>query len=122
MNTFESAGIEFVAGNGGGIGVRFRQDVTPLEQFLVFLKTYEMRRLRSKARMVGHLPQFGFAFAYHNLEGADLMYAGGLIGRVRWSNGRIIFDPELPGTEISLMDEVFDLWVSRADYRRTTGL
>jgi transcriptional regulator with XRE-family HTH domain len=123
MNTLEAAGVEFVAGNGGGPGVRLKQNANSLEQFLAFLKIYEHNRLRTLARHADPLPQFGYVFVYHNREGVDLMYRGQRLGQVRWRDGRIVFDPPLPpGSEPALSDEIFDAWVSRAEYRNTTGI
>jgi transcriptional regulator with XRE-family HTH domain len=125
MNTFERVGLEFVAGNGGGPGVRAKQDLNSQEQFLAFLKLYEHARLRRRARQVGAFPEFGYVFVYHDLDGADLMHRGDCLGHVRWRNGHIAMNPEptLPeGMEISLSDEVFDQWVARAEYKRTTSI
>jgi len=123
MSALETAGVEFVAGNGGGPGVRQREGGDSIEEFLSFLRLYDHNRLRAQARNVNGLPQFGYAFVYINREGADLMYRGKRLGQVRWSHGRISFDPPLfDGTQPSLSDEIFDRWVSRAEYRNSTGL
>jgi hypothetical protein len=123
MNTLEAAGVEFLAGNGSGPGVRLKQDTKSLEQFLAFLKLYERNRLRSLARHVNHLPQFGYVFVYHSREGADLVYRGQQLGQVRWYDGRISFNPSLPTSiEPSLSDEIFDEWVRHADYCNIIGI
>lgn len=123
MNTLEAAGVEFLTGNGAGPGVRLREGGSSLEQFLAFLKLYERNRLRGPARHANPLPQFGYVFVYHNREGADLMYRGQCLGHVRWREGGIEFDPPLPiGAEMSLSDQTFDAWVSRAEYRNTTRI
>lgn len=123
MNTLELAGVEFVAGNGAGPGVRLGQATTTLEEFLAFVKIYEHKRLRSLGRHGNPLPHFGYAFVYHNRKGADLMFRGKLLGRVRWQNGEITFDPPLPPRpEPMLSDEIFDSWVARAEYRSATGI
>ena len=122
MNSLEAAGIEFLGGLGGP-GVRLRQDGSSREAFLAFLKLYERNRLRALGRQVGALPQFGYAFTYAGREGADLTFRGDRLGQVRWRDGGLAFDPPLfPGTEPALTDTAFDAWVSRAEYRRTTGL
>jgi transcriptional regulator with XRE-family HTH domain len=122
MNSLEAAGIEFLGGHGGP-GVRLRQDEGSREAFLAFLKLYERNRLRALGRQVGALPQFGYAFTYVGREGADLAFRGDRLGQVRWRDGGLAFDPPLfPGTESALTDVAFDAWVSRAEYRRTTGL
>jgi transcriptional regulator with XRE-family HTH domain len=122
MNTLEAAGLEFLAGNGAGPGVRLKEDANSLEQFLAFLKLYERNRLRTLARHANPLPQFGYVFVYHNREGADLMYRGQRLGLVRWRDGRISFTPPLPpGTKPLLSDDTFDAWVSHAEYRNATG-
>lgn len=123
MNTLEAAGVEFLAGNGAGPGVRLRRVADSLGQFLAFLKLYERNRLRGKGRHDSPLPQFGYVFVYHNREGADLKYQGQHLGRVRWREGSIEFDPPLPpGIERSLSDQTFDTWVSRAECRNATGI
>jgi transcriptional regulator with XRE-family HTH domain len=122
MNTLEAAGIEFLAGRGGP-GLRQKQAQTSREAFFAFLKLYERQRLRGQARLVGALPQFGYAFTYVGREGADLTYQGERLGRVRWRDDGPTFDPPLPpGTEPDFTEAVFDAWVSRAEYRRSTGL
>lgn len=123
MNALEAAGVEFLTGNGGGPGVRLRDEGNSLEQFLAFLKLYERNRLRSLARHATPLPQFGYVFVYHNREGADLMYRGQRLGHVRWHESGIEFDPPVSTEGESLLsDQIFDAWVSRADYRNTTGI
>lgn len=126
MNTLETAGVEFLGGNGGGPGVRLKAPGDSLVEFLSFLKLYE-RKLRGKGRHVGNgqLPQFGFVFVYHNRDGADLMFQGAWLGKVRWNNGSVAFDPPVPRHDLSdpvLSDAVFDRWVSLADYRRVGGI
>jgi len=123
MNTLEAAGVEFLTGNGGGPGVRLRTVGSCLKQFLAFLKLYERNRLRGLARHANPMPQFGYVFVYHNGEGAELMYRGRRLGHVRWRESGIEFDPPLPmGTKVSLSDQTFDAWVSRAEYRNSTGI
>ena len=123
MNALEAVGVEFLAGNGAGPGVRVRQAGASREQFLVFLKLYDRNRLRGMARRATALPLFGYAFVYHNRDGADLMYRGQRLGYVRWCDGAIEFDPPLPaGTERTLSDQTFDAWVSGAEYRNATGI
>ena len=122
MNALEAAGIQFTAGNGAGLGVRQREVTNSLEQFLVFLKLYEHNRLRSKSSTAWPL-KFGYVFVYHNRDGADLMFQGRHLGSVRWLDGDINFDPPLPNQRIpALDDDTFDAWVSRAQYRATTGI
>jgi transcriptional regulator with XRE-family HTH domain len=125
MNTLEQSGVEFLAGNGAGPGVRLKNPLNPLEQFLVFMKIYEHNRLRMKGihRPGNLLPEFGYAFVYQNREGADLMFKGQGLGSVRWREGTIEFDPPLPNGRVpALTEEIFDAWVSRAQYRATTGI
>jgi transcriptional regulator with XRE-family HTH domain len=122
MDRLEAAGVEFFAGNGAGPGVRLTQDSGSFEQFLAFLKFYERNRLLALGRHANPLPLFGYRFDYGQ-AGADLTFRGQRLGEVRWHEGRIAFTPPLPaGTEPSLSGEVFDQWVSRAEYRNTTGI
>jgi transcriptional regulator with XRE-family HTH domain len=124
MNTLERAGVEFLAGHGGGPGVRLREPANSQLEFLSFLKLYERNRLRSKARHTDGLPQFGFCFVYTNRDGADLMFNGAWLGKVRWQSDEIQFDPPVPRHDLkdpTLSDTVFDRWVSLADHRYTTG-
>jgi transcriptional regulator with XRE-family HTH domain len=123
MNALEMAGVEFLAGNGAGLGVQLRTEEASLEQFLAFLKGYERNRLRGLARQINGLPQFGFVFVYHNREGADLMFRGQYLGAIRWNGGRITLTPPLQEeVEPSLSYDLFDRWVSRAEYQNTTGV
>lgn len=122
MNRLETAGVEFLAGNGGGPGVRLAQDEGSFEQFMAFLKLYERTRLLALGRHANPLPQFGYRFAY-NREGAELTFRGERLGQVGWRDGRVDFTPPLFGdVEPALTNEVFDRWVSRAEYRKTTGI
>jgi hypothetical protein len=93
------------------------------EQFLACLKLYERNRLRPLARQVNRRLYFGYEFVYRNQDGADLMYRGQRLGHVRWLNGSIAFDPPLSSqAELSLSEDVLYAWVSRAEYRKTTGI
>jgi len=122
MNALEAAGVEFLAGNGGGPGVRQRQPNHSLEQFLTFIRLYDHNRLRGKSLRADPL-QFGYAFIYHNREGADLMFQGQHLARVRWRDANIEFDPPLPNDRSpALDDDTFDAWVVGAQYRATRGI
>lgn len=122
MNSLEGAGVEFLAGGGAGPGVRLKQPLDPQSEFLVFLKQYEHARLRAKARHVRGLPEFGYAFVYHNREGVDLMYRGLWLGKVRWREGAVVFDPPLrPDVAPALTEQALDHWVERSEYRSATG-
>lgn len=119
MNCLEASGIEFFAGNGAGPGVRLTQDSTSFAQFLAFVKLYERRRLLALGRHANPLPLFGYRFAY-NQAGAELTFRGERLGEVRWEEGNITFAPPLPmGCEVTLSDEIFDKWVSIAEYHHT---
>jgi transcriptional regulator with XRE-family HTH domain len=121
MNTLEKAGVKFLAGSDAGPGVQSARPLNPLEQFLLFLKVYEHNRLRVTGIHRHPLPEFGYGFVYHNREGANLMFKAQEIGRVRWRDGTIEFDPPLPnGRTPTLTDEAFDAWVAQAEYRRVT--
>lgn len=124
MNTLERGGVEFLAGRGGGPGVRLKQPGNTQLEFLSFLKLYARHRLDSKARHADGLPQFGFGFVYTNRDGADLMFNGAWLGKVRWNGGEIQFDPPVPRHDLedpALSDAVFDRWVSLADHRHVTS-
>jgi transcriptional regulator with XRE-family HTH domain len=125
QHTLEEAGVEFIDGNGGGPGARVKAPDISLEQFLSFLSLYEHNRLRAKAvhrRDIGR-PQFGYAFVYHNRDGASLMWQGAELGRVRWRNGSIELRPPLrDGRAPTLSDDDFDEWVPWAHYRSITAL
>ena len=123
MNTLEAEGIEFLAGNGAGPGLRLKTLGVSRENFLTFLKLYERNRLGAKARYATPLPHFGYTFAFRS-DGADLLFHGQLLGSVRWNEGMVIFDPPLPppGQDEPLSDQAFDIWVSRAEYRNATGI
>jgi len=98
-----------------------KEETNSRDEFLAFLNIYERNRLRSLARHIGHLPHFGFAFRYHNRDGADLMYRGQKLGQVRRLDETIAFDPPLRRrAEPWLSDDVFDEWVSGADNRKMT--
>lgn len=122
MSCFEAVGVEFLAGGGAGPGVRLKQPLDPQSEFLVFLKQYEHARLRAKARQVRGLPEFGYAFVYHNRDGADLMYRGQWLGKVRWREDTAVFDPPLPpDVTPEVTEQVLDQWVVRSEYRAATG-
>lgn len=122
MNSLEAAGVEFLAGQDGGIGVRVRGSANTQWDFLAFLKLYERGRLRSLARHRQSLPAFGYAFVYPDRDGADLMFQGALLGKVRWRDGAVTFDPPIGRVDGPVLsDAVFDRWVSLAEHRHTTG-
>lgn len=109
-------------GSKGGVGMQIKLSSVTQSDFLTFLKHYEQMKLRSKARHLEPVPEFGYAFVYIDRDGADLMFKGALIGKVRWHNDDVIFDPPVSNINGPLLsDEVFDSWVSRAEYRRTIG-
>ena len=128
MNALEAAGIEFLAGNGAGPGVRLRHATDEREHFLAFLRLFD-HRLRGIGRHARPLPVFGFALELDR-QGATLRFRDQKLGRVWWDKGAIHFDPPLPNRTIpTLTDETFNdwldmfrEWVSRADYRSVTGI
>jgi hypothetical protein len=55
-------------------------------------------------------------FVYHNRDGPDLMYRGKMLGRIRWKNRTVKFDPPLTkGTLPTLSNAVFDKWMTKLD-------
>jgi hypothetical protein len=124
-HTLERAGVEFIAGNGGGPGARLKAPEISLEQFLSFLSLYEHNRLRARAvhRRDTGLPQFGYTLVYHNRDGASLTWQGAELGWVRWRDGSIELRPPLrDGRAPTLTNDDFDDWVRWAHYRSVTRL
>lgn len=123
MNCIETAGVELLCGNGGGMGVRMREESLSLEAFVGFVPLYVHRRLSALARQVGTMPRFGYRLTLDGRDSAILSYQGQRLGAVSWQDASVRFDPPVEIGELSpLSYEAFDKWVSRAEYRSATGL
>ena len=96
MQGLEAAGVEFLAGNGAGPGVRLKRATNSLEQFLADLVLYERNRLLHPLGTPTHCRISAMCLFTDNREGANLMSRGQELGRVRWRGGAIEFDPPLP--------------------------
>jgi transcriptional regulator with XRE-family HTH domain len=115
-SALESAGVEFT--NFGEPGVRLHRDDTAmtLEAFLSELDLYEHNRLRPKGiRAENKGVKFGFALLYTDRAAASLALEGKELGRLRWKNGTVEFDPPVaPSNPARPFEEDLDQWASRA--------
>jgi transcriptional regulator with XRE-family HTH domain len=110
----ESAGVEFT--NFGEAGARLRPEYSgmSLDSFLNELDAYEQRRLRPRGIMVGNRGvKFGFALLYTDKTSASLALEGKELGRLRWTNGSVEFDPPIAQSARAFEDDL-DQWASRA--------
>jgi transcriptional regulator with XRE-family HTH domain len=113
----EAAGVEFT--NDGEPGVRLKSEhiAMPLEKFLSELDAYEQHRLRPRGVSAGGRGgvKFGFALLYTDRAAAGLMREGKELGRVRWANGAVEFDPPIaPSSPARAFEDDLDLWASAA--------
>jgi transcriptional regulator with XRE-family HTH domain len=101
-NALEAAGVEFT--NGAEPGAKLAPDATPkpdqatmtLEEFLSRLDAYEERRLRSRGVPIGAKGGVKYGFSLlHNRDAASLLLQGKELGRLRWINGGVEFDPAI---------------------------
>jgi transcriptional regulator with XRE-family HTH domain len=113
-NALESAGVEFT--NFGEPSARVRPEYAgmSLDHFLSELDAYEQRRLRPRGIMVGNRGvKFGFALLYTDKTSASLALEGKELGRLRWTNGSVEFDPPIAQSARAFEDDL-DQWASRA--------
>jgi transcriptional regulator with XRE-family HTH domain len=113
-SALESAGVEFT--NFGEPGARVRPEYAgmSLDHFLNELDAYEQRRLRPRGIMVGNRGvKFGFALLYTDKTSASLALEGKELGRLRWTNGSVEFDPPIAQSARAFEDDL-DQWASRA--------
>jgi transcriptional regulator with XRE-family HTH domain len=113
-NALESGGVEFT--NFGEPGARVRPEYAgmSLDHFLNELDAYEQRRLRPRGIMVGNRGvKFGFALLYTDKTSASLALEGKELGRLRWTNGSVEFDPPIAQSARAFEDDL-DQWASRA--------
>lgn len=114
QNALESAGVEFT--NFGEPSARVRPEYAgmSLDHFLSELDAYEQRRLRPRGIMVGNRGvKFGFALLYTDRTSASLALEGKELGRLRWTNGSVEFDPPIAQSARAFEDDL-DQWASRA--------
>ena len=83
-----------------------------LDDFLQHLKRYGRDRL-SELR-VGTDDQGGLVLAYHDQDGADLMFNGTRLGSIVWRDGEVIYEPEINLSEALSFDGHLDRWVGKA--------
>jgi transcriptional regulator with XRE-family HTH domain len=110
----ENAGVEFT--NFGEPGARLKPEYAgmSLDNFMSELDAYEQRRLRPRGVMVGNRGvKFGFALLYTDRTSASLALEGKELGRLRWTNGSVEFDPPIAQSARAFEDDL-DQWASRA--------
>ena len=122
-NALESAGVEFT--NFGEPGVRLKEEYTAmtLETFLSELDLYEHNRLRPKGiRAENKGVKFGFALLYTDRAAASLALEGKELGRLRWKNGTVEFDPPIAQSNSTRpFEDDLDQWASRAYARHLSA-
>ncbi len=124
----EAAGVEFTDESGSGVRLRAppkpKTPEIPLEEFLSQLEWYEQNRLRPKGISLGGKQgvKYGFALLYLDRASASLMLDGRELGRVKWSDGEIAFEPPVPLSDRSAaLEESFAQWAAAAYARSLAG-
>jgi transcriptional regulator with XRE-family HTH domain len=121
-NALEAAGVEFTG--GAEPGVRLTPDAPPkaeqatmtLEEFLSRLDRYEEGRLRSRGVLIGAKGGVKYGFSLlHNRDAASLLLQGKELGRLRWSDSGVEFDPPIVRSNSAHnFEDDLDQWASRA--------
>lgn len=121
----ETAGVQFIAENGGGAGVRMRRraDVMSSAEFLEAFKRYENLRLSQKGRHVGGpLPHFPpFKFGYPETNRVDLTAEELWIGSATLRSGQVVFEPAITSAVGQSFEDKIETWISLSDHRRSVG-
>jgi hypothetical protein len=89
-----------------------------LVDFLQHLKRYARDRLPELRIRTDD--QGGFVLAYHDQDGADLMFDGARLGSIVWRCGEVIYEPEIKLSEALSFDGHLDRWIGQA--RAKAGL
>jgi transcriptional regulator with XRE-family HTH domain len=116
-STLEAAGVEFTTDGEPGLKLKPEHIAMPLEKFLSQLDVYEQHRLRPRGVSAGARGgvKFGFALLYTDRTAANLMREGKELGRVRWANGVVEFDPPVvPSNPAHSFEDDLDQWASAA--------
>jgi transcriptional regulator with XRE-family HTH domain len=122
----ESGGVEFPDAGEPNIKLKLKpkEPEIPLEEFLSQLEGYEQTQLRPKGISLGPKSgvKFGFALLYLDRASASLMLEGKELGRVRWSEGEVEFEPPISESDRSrtFVEKLAD-WAGGAYARTTTG-
>ena len=121
-NALEAAGVEFTT--GADPGAKLAPDAGPktdhatmtLEEFLSRLDAYEERRLRSRGVPIGGKGGVKYGFSLlHNRDAASLLLQGKELGRLRWINGAVEFDPPIVRSNPAHgFEDDLDQWASSA--------
>lgn len=120
----ETAGVEFPAAGEPNIKLKPKEPEIPFEEFSSQLEAYEQTQLRPKGISLGPKTgvKFGFALLHLDRSSASLMLEGKELGRVRWSDGVVEFEPPISETDRSrTFAEKLAEWASTAYARTTTG-
>lgn len=98
----ESAGVEFAKAGEPSLKPKPKEPEIPLDEFSSQLEWYEQNQLRPNGVSLGPKGgvKVGFALLYLDRSSASLMLEGKELGRVRWSDGAIDFEPPIPESEL----------------------
>jgi transcriptional regulator with XRE-family HTH domain len=120
----ETAGVEFPAAGEPNIKLKPKEPEIPLDEFSSQLETYEHTQLRPKGVNLGPKSgvKFGFALLHLDRSAASLMLEGKELGRVRWSDGVVAFEPPISDSDRprSFAEKLAE-WAATAYAQTATG-
>jgi transcriptional regulator with XRE-family HTH domain len=117
----EAAGVEFGETGEASVINTPKEPEIALEDFSSQLEWYEQNQLRPKGVNLGFKGgvRLGFALLYLDRSAASLMLEGKELGRVKWSDGTVEFEPPVPEAERARpFEDKLMLWAGAA-YRRS---
>lgn len=119
----EAAGVEFVHDGESGVRLKAKQPEITLEEFSSQLEWYEQQELRPKGISLGAKGgvKLGFALLYLDRSSASLMLEGKELGRVRWSDGAVEFEPPIDGSNHARFEDRLVHWASAAYAQSLAG-
>lgn len=119
----ETAGVEFTAAGEPNIRLKPKEPEIPLDEFSSQLEIYEQTQLRPKGITLGPKSgvKFGFALLHLDRSAASLMLEGKELGRVKWSDGDVVFEPPISESDrFRAFAEKLAEWASTA-YAQTAS-
>ena len=112
----ESAGVEFAKAGEPSLKTKPKEPEIPLDEFLSQLESYEQNQLRPNGVSLGPKAgvKVGFALLYLDRSSASLMLEGKELGRVKWSDGTIDFEPPISESDLRPLREKLAQWAAAA--------
>ena len=120
----ETAGVEFIHDGESGVRLKPKEPEITLEEFSSQLEWYEQQQLRPKGISLGVKGgvKLGFALLYLDRSSASLMLEGKELGRVKWSDGAVEFEPPIPESDQARnFEDKLALWACGAYAQSLAG-